>query len=178
MTASNSYRFTPLDVATYIKWSQLSGEQEYNVISSFWDFRKLALSKSSGTRFDTFKKRVYDELYKLWSRDFVNEHCPLERALDLKVQPPVLLPNKEAGLELYLKLMAIMLRLNLRLPFITMSWSDALKKTGIKKRSKALWTRIQKACEALGMHVVGSDGAPYSVSDFLSDKAALLSMRG
>lgn len=178
MSEMSSYRFTPLDVATYIKWSQLSGEQEYSVICSFWDFRKLALHKSSGTRFDTFKGRVYDELRKLWERDFVNEHCPLERALDLKRQAPAFLPEKEASLELYLKLMSILLRLNMRLPFISLNWSDVFRKTGINKRSKALWARTKKACDALGLNVTTLKGEAYAASDFLSDQTAVLTMRG
>lgn len=173
-----SYRFTPLDIATYIKWSQLSGEREFNVIRYFWERRGQLLAKSCGTRFETFKKRVYDALHQLWLRDFVNEHCPLIRALDLEKQPPVLLSKNEASLELYLKLMAIHLRLTTRLPIISVNWHEVLAKSSIKKPSKRLWARLEAALASLMFTLPGTPQSSYTAEDFINNKTFELSLKG
>lgn len=173
-----TYRFTPLDIATYIKWSQLSGEQEYRVIASFWKLRKRILSKSCGSSFETYTKRIYLELRLLWERDFVNEHCPLSRALDLDKQPPVLLLKSEAMLELYLKLVALHLWLTEHLPLISVRWPDVLQMTGIKKPSNSLWKRINTAANALQLEISSHENSSYSVDDFILLKSSQFSLKG
>lgn len=175
---SQTYKFTPLDIATYIKWSQLSGERELEVIKNIWDLRKLLLAGSCGTRFETFKRRVYDELHQLWLRDFVNEHCPLSRALDLEKQAAQFLPKNEASLELYLKLMAIHLRLTARLPLISVNWHAILSNNGIKKPSKRLWSRLQIAMDALMLKQAGNKRNPYTFEDFMNNATFELSLKG
>lgn len=171
------YRFTPLDIASYIKWSHLQGEQEYRVITDFWELHRAFLDKSCGSRFETFKKRIYDELHALWKRDFVNEHCPLSRALDLKKQAPRLLNLKEASLELYLKLLAIHLRLTKRLPMVSVQWSEALAMCGIKKASASLWQRIEKAFEALHLLINTTENSVYTKTEFLDNKPLSVSLK-
>lgn len=178
MGLGESYTFHPLDVATYIKWSQLQGEAEYLLLQRLWKQRKALLDKRCGRRFELFAKRVYDELYGLWTRDFVNEACPIERALDARRYPARLFLEREAALERQLVLYALHLRLTERLPFLTLVPAAFCRRHGIAKPSAAFWRRVQSALRALGLELCTDGGAPYSFSDFSADAPACLRLSG
>ena len=100
----NQYLFSPLDVAAYIKWSQLSGREEARLLRQLWALAPLCLDPAAcGKRFATFERRVFQQLYFLYTRGYVDESSDPAAIPDPKDRRPGLMAGRHVNMETWLK---------------------------------------------------------------------------
>ncbi len=173
----NQYLFSPLDVAAYIKWSQLSGREEARLLRQLWTLAPQCLDRAAcGKRFATFERRVFQQLYFLYTRGYVDESSDPAAIADPKDSSPGLMAERHVNMETWLKRIALHLMLQPRLPYVRISIPELARQLGFRRLTKILLRQTLSAARRLGLFVAQANGRPADVDTILARKMVCIGL--
>ncbi|MDI9470483.1 MAG: hypothetical protein QM296_09790 [Bacillota bacterium] len=166
----NKYSFCPLDIAAYIKWSQLSSWEEARLLRKLWPLAPQWLDpQACGKRFSTFEKRVFQQLYHLYTRGYVDEYSDPAGILDPADKRRPLMPRQHANMETWLKRITLLLVLEPQLPYIRVDIPQLVAQLKIRRLTKTLLRHTLTAARRLGLRVARADGQPADAPAILAE---------
>ena len=169
---NNRYRFKPLDVAAYIKWAHLAGSQEREVLARLWRLAPQWLDLAATTsRYDRFEQRVFEQLYYLYTRGYVDETSDPALIRDPSDREPGLMTPSCFVMESYLKRLCLHFLLTPKLPYLRIDMRRLATQLGFRRVTKTLLRQSLTAIRRLGLLLVRENGVP-------ADHAAMQTERG
>ncbi|MDD2213956.1 MAG: hypothetical protein PHR21_05365 [Oscillospiraceae bacterium] len=171
------YSFTSLDVAAYIKWTGLDRRRERKLLQELWTRYPVCLDQATcGHSEQMFCQAVYDQLYYLFERGFVDEHSDLNLVRDPAAFPVHVLSARYYSLELYLRLLTLHFIVTPNLPYVRLDADYYMRRLGFRGLTPGLSRALLKAAVALGLRVARENGFPCDVQGMLEEKLILIGL--
>ncbi|NJP39572.1 hypothetical protein HCH52_00660 [Oscillospiraceae bacterium HV4-5-C5C] len=176
-TSGQPYSFTSLDVAAYIKWTGLDRRRERHLLQALWSRYPSCLDQvTCGRSEQAFCQAVYDQLYYLFERGFVDEHSDLNLVRDPATFPVHVLSARYFPLELYLRLLTLHFIVTPNLPYVRLDADYYMRRLGYRGLTPGLARALLKAAGALGLRVARENGFPCDVQGMLEEKLILIGL--